>query len=479
MAAKMPGSAGSSMKDLSFFALFSLIFGSIMGSGVFDIPQNVAHQAGAIAVIIHWGITAVGLLALGGAFVYITNKRPDIKSGIYGYAKYGFGNYVGFNVAWGYWLSAVLGNASYLIYIFATLGNFAAFKFFGQGSTISALIAESALIWAVHFLIIRGIKEASIVNIIITLIKIIALIAVIAVFMYGFHWTQFKANLVPEPHYGSMLEQVNSTMLVTIWDFIGIEAACIYALRAKKMPDVAKATMLGVIIVLLIDMLISVLPFGIITSHQVSNLTTPSTAGVLGVVAGPTSATLIRVAVIISVSGALLAWMMLATNILYVSAEDKTLPKFLRHMNERHVPGNALLTSSITLQIFIILAYFTQSVYLAMIQLATSLILIPYLFAALFALKLMLRGEKTNIFTFIKGGLAVIFGAWLIYAGGLKYVVLSTILYAFGIVFYVIARKEQAKKIFANWLELGLFILLLLAAIISLYLCISGKLSLY
>lgn len=80
--------AGTDIKDLSFFALFSLIFGSMMGSGVFDIPQNVAHQAGAIAVIISWVITAIGMLSLGAAFVYITRKRSDIQSGIYGYAKW-------------------------------------------------------------------------------------------------------------------------------------------------------------------------------------------------------------------------------------------------------------------------------------------------------------------------------------------------------------------------------------------------------
>jgi len=110
MAAKIPSKID--FKDLSFFALFSLTFGSMMGSGVFDIPQNIANRAGAVAVILHWGIVAVGMIALAWSFVYISNKRPDIKSGIYGYAKFGFGDYVGFSSAWGYWLNALLGNAS-------------------------------------------------------------------------------------------------------------------------------------------------------------------------------------------------------------------------------------------------------------------------------------------------------------------------------------------------------------------------------
>ena len=122
------------MQELSFLALFALMFSSMMGSGVFDIPQNMAHKAGAGAIVISWIITTIGMLALGAAFMYLVRKRPDIDSGIYGYAKYGFGDYVGFNSAFGYWLNALLGNASYLLYIFATIGQFVAFSFLGTHS---------------------------------------------------------------------------------------------------------------------------------------------------------------------------------------------------------------------------------------------------------------------------------------------------------------------------------------------------------
>lgn len=87
----------------------------------------------------------------------------------------GFGDYIGFNATWGYGLNALLGNASYLIYIFATLANFTFFKDFNDGTNLPSLIGESLLIWLVFFLIVRGIKAASIVNILITCVKILAL----------------------------------------------------------------------------------------------------------------------------------------------------------------------------------------------------------------------------------------------------------------------------------------------------------------
>jgi arginine:ornithine antiporter / lysine permease len=478
MSNKTSDKSGDGIKDLSFVALFSLIFGSMMGSGVFDIPQNVAHKASSIAVIISWIITAIGMLSLGWALSYITKKRSDIRSGIYGYAKHGFGDYIGFNSAWGYWLNALLGNASYLIYIFATLGNFALFKFFGAGVNLYSLIAESVLIWLVYFLIACGIKEASLVNIIITSVKILALITIIVLFIYGFNFTKFKSNLTLDLHLGSIFTQIKSTMLVTVWDFLGIEAACIYAVRAKNMKDVVRATSYGIIIVLLIDFLISILPFGILSTAQVSTLETPSTAGVLASISGIWSAEIIRIAILISVVGALLAWTMLATNIIFLAASDRTMPKSLTKINKRNVPSNALLISAITLQIFILGAYFTDSVYLAMIQLATSLILVPYLLAALFAFKLIIKDKKIDVLAFIKGILAVLYGVWLIYAGGLKYLAFSTLLYSVGIIFFALARREDKKPVFDSKLEQFVCIILLVVALVSFYLWLKGYLSL-
>lgn len=458
---------GTNIKDLSFIALFSLIFGSMMGSGVFDIPQNISHGAGVIAISIGWIITTIGILSLSWALIYITRNRPDIQSGLYGYAKYGFGDYIGFNSAWGYALNSLLANASYLVYICATLGNFALFSFFGKGNTISALIAESVLIWVVYFLINRGIREASYVNILISAVKILTLIAVIVIFFVGFSWVRFKSNLHFDVKLGSIFEQVKSTMLVTVWDFTGIEAACIFALRAKRMQDVARATLLGAIVVCIIDATISILPFGIMSSHQIRGLDTPSTAALLASIYGDYSGNIIRVTVIISVLGALLAWTMLASNMFYVAAEDKSMPRFLLRMNNRNVPANSVLFSSLAAQLFIIMAFFTKSVYLAMIQFATSLILLPYLLAALFALKLIIQTGRVDPLSLIKGLLAVLYGVWLVYSGGMIFLALSSFMYLLGAVFYFIARVEQQKRFFDNKLEVIVFIILILVTILS------------
>lgn len=113
--------------------LTALVVGSMVGSGVFSLPQNMAAGAGATAIMIGWLITGIGMIAL--AFVYqgLAFRKPELDAGPYAYAKAGFGSFIGFNSAWGYWLSAWLGNVSYAVILFSALSYF--FPAFGEGNT--------------------------------------------------------------------------------------------------------------------------------------------------------------------------------------------------------------------------------------------------------------------------------------------------------------------------------------------------------
>ena len=82
-------------------ALTALVVGAMLGSGIFSLPQNMAEGAGAGAILIAWVITGVGMLALTRIFQWLSLSRPDIGDGVYGYARTGFGDYIGFNAAWG------------------------------------------------------------------------------------------------------------------------------------------------------------------------------------------------------------------------------------------------------------------------------------------------------------------------------------------------------------------------------------------
>ncbi|MED8191191.1 amino acid permease, partial [Escherichia coli] len=80
--------------------------------------------------------------------------------------------------------------------------------------------------------------------------------------------------------------QVTSPLSVALWSFIGVEGAVALSGRAKNKRDVGKATLIGFVVSLIICLLVSILPFGVLTQHELSAIPTPSTAGILKIVVG-------------------------------------------------------------------------------------------------------------------------------------------------------------------------------------------------
>ena len=464
-------------------ALVALVVGSMIGGGIFSLPQNMAASADVGAVLIGWVITAVGMLTLAFVFQTLANRKPDLDGGVYAYAKAGFGDYMGFSSAWGYWISAWLGNVGYFVLLFSTLGYF--FPIFGEGNTPTAVIGASVLLWAVHFLVLRGIKEAAFINLVTTVAKVVPLVLFVLIAVFAFKLDIFTADIwgVKNPDLGSVMNQVRNMMLVTVWVFIGIEGASIFSARAEKRSDVGKATVIGFITVLLFLMLVNVLSLGIMTQPELAKLQNPSMAAVLEHVVGHWGAVLISVGLIISLLGALLSWVLLCAEIMFAAAKDHTMPEFLRKENANHVPANALWLTNAMVQIFLVITLFSASTYLSLIYLATSMILVPYLWSAAYALLLAVRGEtyenalKERRKDLFIGAIALIYAVWLLYAGGTKYLLLSALLYAPGAILFAKAKHELGKPIFTN-VEKLIFAAVVIGALVAAYGLYDGFLTL-
>ena len=133
------------------------------------------------------------MLMLAFVFQNLAVRKPDLDAGVYAYAKAGFGDYLGFFSAFGYWASACVGNVSYWVLIKSTLG--AAIPAFGEGNTLIAVGISSVGVWAFHFLILRGVKEAAGINKIVTIAKIIPLLVFLVVVGFAFKAGVFRSNL--------------------------------------------------------------------------------------------------------------------------------------------------------------------------------------------------------------------------------------------------------------------------------------------
>ncbi|MDH1340198.1 arginine-ornithine antiporter [Ectopseudomonas oleovorans] len=472
-----------STQKLRLGALIALVVGSMVGGGIFSLPQNIAASASAGATLIGWLITGVGMLTLAFVFQSLANRKPELDGGVYAYAKAGFGDYMGFSSAWGYWISAWIGNVSYMVLLFSTLGYF--FPVFGEGNTLPAVIGASLLLWLLHFLVLRGIKEAAFINTVTTIAKMLPLALFICIAAIAFKMDVFTADFWGRGNseLGSVMDQVRNMMLVTVWVFIGIEGASIFSARAEKRSDVGKATVIGFVGVLLLLVLVNVLSQGIMTQAELAGLKNPSMAGVLEQVVGPWGAQLISIGLIVSLAGALLSWTLLCAEILFASARDHTMPAFLRKENANHVPANALWLSNGLIQLFLIITLFNASTYLSLLYLATSMILVPYFWSSAYAVLLAVRGETYENAAgernkdLLIAAISTLYAVWLVYAAGVQYLLLSALLYAPGAILFAKAKRELGQPIFTG-LEKLIFVAVLIGAAIAAYGLYDGFLSL-
>jgi arginine:ornithine antiporter, APA family (TC 2.A.3.2.3) len=475
----MPQSA----QKLRLGALVALVVGSMIGGGIFSLPQNMAASAGAGAVLIGWAITGIGMLTLALVFQTLANRKPELDTGVYAYAKAGFGDYMGFSSAWGYWISAWIGNVSYLVLLFSTLGLF--FPAFGEGNTGLAIVCASLLLWGIHFVVLSGIREAAFLNLVTTIAKVVPLVLFIVIAALAFKIEVFTADFwgTGNLELGSVLNQVRGMMLVTVWVFIGIEGANIYSARAERRRDIGKATVIGFYSVLLLLVLVNVLSMGILSQPELAALKNPSMAGVLEHVVGRWGALLISVGLVISLLGGLLAWTLLCAEILFAGARDHTMPAFLRKENARQVPSNALWLSNGLIQLMLIITLFNDATYLNLLYLATSMILVPYFWSAAYAVLVSWRGEtyeqqpgerRRDLLIAL---IALLYAAWLLYAGGIQYLLLSALLYAPGALFFAKAKRELGEPVFTLPEKL-IFAAVLIGALIAAYGLYDGFLTL-
>ncbi|WP_183726294.1 MULTISPECIES: basic amino acid/polyamine antiporter [unclassified Rhizobium] len=474
--------SSSSEGKFSMWTLTAMSVGSMVGAGIFSLPQAFGRATGPFGATIAWMIAGLGMLMLAFVFQTLSERKPDLDAGIYAYAKAGFGNYLGFLSALGYWSAALLGNVSYFVLIKSTLGLF--FPIFGDGNTILAIATSSVLLWIVHALILRGIRGAASINTIVTYAKIIPIILFIVFVIYGFQSDMFALNFWggETVTFSAIAGQVRATMLVTVFVFVGIEGASVYSRYARNRSDVGIATLLGFAGVLCLLVLVTILSYGVMPRADLANLRNPSMAGVLSAVVGPWGTLFVSAGLMISVGGAYLSWVLLAAEILFSASRYGTMPEFLRRENSAGVPSNALWLTNIVVQVFLILSLFAQYALHLAIELTSSMILIPYFLVSAYSFKLVLTGETyerdsaSRRREFVCSAMALIYTSFLIAAAGGTHLLLSAAIYGPGSILFFMARREQKRPVF-KMTETPVFIVVAIGALIAIYALATGRIS--
>ena len=450
-------------KKLGLSALTALVLSSMLGAGVFSLPQNMAAVASPSALLIGWAITGVGILFLAFAMLLLTRIRPDLDGGIFTYAREGFGELIGFCSAWGYWLCAVIANVSYLVIVFSALSFFTdtpELRLFGDGNTWQSIVGASVLLWVVHFLVLRGVQTAAGINLVATLAKLLPLGAFVALAALAFQLDTFRLDFSGLALGVPVWEQVKNTMLITLWVFIGVEGAVVVSARARHKRDVGRATLLAVLSALAVYLLVTLLSLGVVPRSELAEMRNPSMAGLMVRLMGSWGEIVIAAGLIVSVCGAYLSWTIMAAEVPFLAATHKAFPRLFARQNSNNAPSSSLWLTNISVQVSLVLIWLTGSDYGTLLTIASEMILVPYLLVGAFLLKIATRPLHKAV-----GIGACIYGLWLLYASGPVHLLLSVVLYAPGLLVFLYARRTHQHDRSLKRREVALIGLLLVAAV--------------
>lgn len=441
--------------QLGVWALAAIVISSMIGGGIYSLPQNMASGASAGAVLLAWIITGIGVYFIANTFRILSSAKPDLTAGIYMYSREGFGPYVGFTIGWSYWLCQICGNVGYAVITMDALNYFFP-PYFEGGNNLASIIGGSILIWMFNFLVLRGIKQATIINLIGTIAKIVPLILFIIIVAFMFNLDKFEfdfwgENIATADKLGGLSTQIKSTMLVTLWAFIGIEGAVVMSKHARSPKTVGVATFLGFIGCLVIYILLSLLPFGVMDQAELAKVANPSTAGILEQLVGKWGAWLMNIGLLISVLTSWLAWTVVTAQIPQAAAENGTFPKEFAKENVKGAPSVSLWVTSTLMQIFMIMVYLSSNAWNTMLSITGVMVLPAYLSSCAYLWKICEDHEYPMNFyirrsvALFSGFMGVVYSLWLIYAAGLNYLLMAVIFMALGIPVYIWAKKQNGK----------------------------------
>lgn len=427
---------------LGFWLSTSLVVGNMTGSGIFLLPAALAMYGG--ISIFGWLFTFAGVIFLTLVFSRLSRIITS-AGGPYVYTREGFGNFTGFMVSWGYWISIWAGNAAIAVAGVGYLSRF--FPSLKDKPILSAVLAIGAL-WLFTFVNTRNIRKVGMVQLITTLIKIIPLILLGTLGFLYFNGAHFSPLNISQE---SSFDAVTATAALALWAFLGLESATIPSDKVKNPArTIPRATIAGASIAALLYISSSMAIMGIITPTDLQNSAAPF-ADAAGKIWGEGASAIVAICASIACFGALNGWILLQGQFPMAAARDGLFPAVFKKVSGKGIPVSGLIISSVLASVLVGMSYTKGlvSMFSFIIKLSTLSCLLPYLFSSLAELMLYLRKKKSfnwkkMLGSFLVSIPAFLYSGWAVTGLGLETIIWGIILLALGIPLYLYIRKRKA-----------------------------------
>ncbi|WP_067461348.1 amino acid permease [Actinomadura macra] len=369
-------------RKLGLWMASALVVGNMIGSGVFLLPSSLAGY-GPISLIA-WVFTAAGAILLALVFARLARAYPR-TGGPYAYARRAFGDFVGFQTAWGYWIAVWAGNAAIAV---AFVGYLAHFWHALATDRVLAASVGLATIWLLTAVNAYGLRQAGAVQVVTTVVKLVPLL-LIAVgglfFVKSANFGEFNASGE------SAFSAVTAAAALTLWSFIGLESATVPA-EDVDAPErtIPRATIAGTAVTALVYILGTVAVLGLVPAAALATSTAPF-ADAADAAFGGWAADLVAAGAAISAFGALNGWILLQGQVPFAAARDGLFPRVFARTGRAGTPVVGLVVSSVLVTGLMLMNYNASLVdqFTFVILLATLTTVIPYAYASIAELVLL------------------------------------------------------------------------------------------
>ena len=432
-----------SPQKIGLITTTSLVIGNMIGAGIFLIPSTLAEY-GSISLL-GWLFTSIGALILAKIFSNMSKIFVNKSGGPYTYSKAGFGDFIGFLIAWGYWISIWVSNAAILIAIIGALSHF--FPILDSNPVI-AVIVGLGIIWGLTWINSKGVKSSGKIQVVTTVLKLLPLFFVILVGIFFFDINNFPSFNLTED---SSWVAISSAAAVTLYAFLGVESASIPAENIENPEQIVpKATMAGTLIVTLVYILGTIVLFGILPIDALQNSAKPfADAG--QIIGGDYAGYFVAAGAAISGIGCLNGWVLLSGQLPLATAEDNMFPILFKRKNSHGAPYLGLLIGS-GLTSALLLMNLSEGLverFTFLLEITVFTALIPYLFVSA-AYIIVLIDKKLHfnnaLKTFTLGTLGASYAIWAIFGTGSDTVFYGFLLLMAGIPFYLLMQWNKREK---------------------------------
>jgi APA family basic amino acid/polyamine antiporter len=433
----------SSNKKIGLITSTALVVGNMIGAGIFILPASLSKYGG--ISLLGWVFTASGALILAKIFSNFSKIIVNKSGGPYLYSKQGFGDFIGFLVAWGYWISTWISNAAIAI---AIIGGLSFFFPILQTNSVVAVSIGLSMIWFFTWINSKGMRTTGKIQLITTVLKLLPLVFVIIFGIFFFNLDNFpEFNMTGESHFTSF----SLVAALTLYAFLGLESASI-PLENIHNPEktVPKATMYGTIISTCIYIFSTIVLFGILPTETLQNSPAPfAEAG--EIIGGKYTGYFIAIGAIISGMGALNGWILILAQIPMAAAKDEMFPRIFKRKNKKGVPVLGLVIGSILSSVVMLMNFSENLVtqFTFIVNLTVLACLVPYLFvSASYAIVIIQNKNHTNsiVKTVLLGLFGFLYSLWAIYGSSAEVVFYGLLLLLLGIPFYVFMQWNKMKR---------------------------------